>query len=724
MAPLTRRRFLEATVGATGGLVLAFHLPACGRKEDDLFAPDLAIEGEVNAWLTIDPDDTITVRVARSELGQGVLTSLPMIVAEELECDWQRVTFEVADVNRSIRNGGTYRSFNTGGSGAVRYSRHYLQEAGANARERLRRAAAARWQVPVSACEARMGRISERGGGRSLSYGELAAEAARVELGDEPLTLKAPEAFTLLGTPTPRLDVPSKVDGSARYAIDVRIPGMRYGAILHCPVFGGRLASHDADAVRGRPGVVAVVALDDAVAVVADSTWRARTALDALPVEWDTRGVERLSSDQIDDAFRAALDEPGQVFLEEGPAAPDDPARAVEAEYQVPYLAHACMEPQNCTVAIADDRVDVWVGTQNQESALRTAARLTGRDPEEVHVHGQLVGGAFGRRSDDRPVADAVRVAMAAGVPVQLVWSREEDTRQGFYRPTAAFRFRATLDDAGAPTSIHGRSVAHPIFADSPKHLVDGLDKTSIMGLAELPHAIPSKRLEHRMRRTPVPVGIWRSVGHSQNAFALESFLDEVALAAERDPLALRRSLLAHRPDFVRVLDVLAERAGWGRPLGEGRAQGMAVHEAMGTIVGQVVEVQVSREGRLRVERVVSALDCGHAVNPLTIEEQIEGAIVFGLTAALYGRMTLEDGRVREGNFDSYRVLTLAETPVMETHLALSGGDKWGGIGEPGLPPLAPALCNAIARATGHRVRTLPIASHDLSWNEPPQPPS
>ena len=714
---LSRRRFLGATLSAAGGLVIAFHLPGCRRKDEvDLFAPDLEIEGEVNAWLTIAPDETVTIRVARAELGQGVLTALPMIVAEELECDWQSVRFEVADVNRSVRNGGTYRSFNTGGSGAVRFSRKYLQEAGANARERLRHAAAARWEVPVSGCVARQGRVYTPDGGTSMSYGELAGDAARVELDASEIVLKRPEEFRLVGRPEPRLDVPQKVSGSAQYGIDVRRPGLRFAAIRHCPYFGGRRASHDAGAVEGRPGVVAVVGLDDAVAVVADSTWRAMRAVDDVRIVWDRAGIEPTSSEAIDRELHAALDAPGQVFLESGRtefAASGAPA-AVHADYHVPYLAHACMEPLNCTVEIGDERVDVWVGTQNQESVMRLTAELTGRPLEQVYVHGQMVGGGFGRRTDNRHVAEAVRIAMEVGQPVQLLWSREEDMRQGFYRPTAAFRFEADLGPDGALAALRSRSVTQPIFADSPRHLEDGLDKTSLMGLIDMSYAVPAKRFEHRMQKTPVSVGIWRSVGHSQNAFALESFIDEVALASGRDPLALRRSLLADRPDFLRVLDVLGEKAEWGRPMPEGSGQGLAIHEGMGTIVGQVVEVSIDADGKLDVERVVSAVDCGHAVNPLTIEEQIEGSIIFGLTAALYGRMTIEDGRAVQGNFDTYRMLTLAEAPRMETHLALSHGEKWGGIGEPGLPPLAPALCNAIARATGVRVRQLPIGDQAL----------
>ncbi len=715
-AEISRRRFLGATLSAAGGLVIAFHLPGCRRADEaDLFASDLEIPGEVNAWLTIDPDETITIRVARAELGQGVLTALPMIVAEELECEWSDVRFAVADVNRSVRDGGIYRSFNTGGSGAVRFSRKYLQEAGANARERLRHAAAERWQIPVDGCVARDGRIEAPDGKASFSYGELAAAAARVDLGDAPIELKRPGTFRLLGRPTPRLDVPKKVDGSTRYGIDVRRPGLRFAVIRHCPYFGGGLASHDPSAARSMPGVVDVVVVDDAVVVVAETTWQAMKALDAVEIEWRRPTGDPASTPALDARFEAALDEPGQVFLERGATGFEEAGGAsVRADYHVPFLAHACLEPLNCTVEIGPERVDVWVGTQNQESVLRLAAEITGRSTDQVFVHGLFVGGAFGRRAYDRHVGEAVRVAMKVGGPVQLLWPREEDMRQGRYRPTASFRFEADLDAAGRPTALRSRSVTQPIFSDEPKHLVDGLDKTSLMGLNDIPYAVPALRFEHAMEPTPVSVGIWRSVGHSQNAFAVESVIDEMALAGGQDPLALRRALLADRSDFLHVLDVLADKASWGRALPEGQGQGLAIHEGMGTIVGQVVEVEVDAAGALRVERVVSAVDCGTAVNPLTIEEQIEGSIIFGLTAALYGEITIADGAAVETNFDRYRLLSLAEAPRMETHLALSGGDKWGGIGEPGLPPIAPALCSAIARATGVRVRKLPIGQQKL----------
>jgi isoquinoline 1-oxidoreductase beta subunit len=709
---IDRRRFIKASLGSAGGLLLGFHLPARAAAS--------AAGVEINAWLQIDPDGSVLIRVAQSEMGQGVFTALPMIVAEELEVEWSSVRAEYVSANRHLRDDLVYKDLGTGGSYAVRGSRETLQAVGASARERLRLAAAARWKVPVAQCDAGSGRVHHGPTRRSLGYGELAAEAAQLRFDDAKVVIREPARFRLIGTPTQRLDVPAKVDGSTVYGVDVRLPGMLYAAVLHCPVFGGEVESHDAAAIAGMRGVVRTVVLPGAVAVVADSWWRASKALQALPIRWKP-GVGAGSSSAVWDAeFKAELDRPGRIAEEQGDAlgAIGSAATRVRGDYAVPYLAHASMEPLNCTVRIADGKLELWAGTQNPDSSLKAAADAAGMDPLDCEVHTCMLGGSFGRRLYPDILREAVLIAKAAGAPVQTIWSREEDMRRGCFRPMAAFRFEAGLDAKGGVAGFLSRSVTHSIRlsngGDESK-----IDSSSIDSLAESPYAFGSRRVEHIMRKNHLHTWYWRSVGNSQNGWAMESFVDEIADGAGRDPLELRRELLAHRPDFLGVLKMLQERSGWGRrEMPAGSAQGIAIHESFGTIVGQVAEVTVSRDGELRLDRMVSVVDCGHLVNPLGAEEQVESAIVYGLSAALHGRITVRDGAVVEGNFHDYPVLRLRDTPRMETYFALSGGKKWGGMGEPGLPPAAPAVCNAIFRATGKRIRALPIAGQDLSWGE------
>jgi isoquinoline 1-oxidoreductase beta subunit len=717
-AGLTRRAFVKASAATTGGLALAFHMPAAlGRASGPW---DAAESGrELNAWLVIAPDDTVTIRVAQSEMGEGVFTALPMIVAEELDCDWSTVQAEYADANRSIRNNRLYDRMGTGGSRAVRHSRPYLQQAGASARERLKQAAAERWGLPASELTTSQGRVLHGPSGRSLRYGELAEAAAGVTLGSEP-AIRTPDQFRLLGTPQNRLDVPGKTDGSATFGIDVRVPGMRYATIAACPVWGGTLASVDPAPAKAVKGVEQVLEFDDAVVVVADTFWHAKKGLDALSPEWDAGENGDASSDAMLESFRAALAEKGVVAHEAGDAygALESAETVVEADYDAPYLAHLALEPVNCTVHIQDDRVDVWTGAQNPESVLGVAAETLGRPPEQVYVHNCFLGGAFGRRSRPDFVQWAVKVADRVGAPVQMIWSREEDSRTGWFRPLSAFRFRAGLDAQGNPTAFMNRSATHSILAGlRPESVANGIDGSSVEGLENQPYGIPNQSIEHHLQRTHVPVWFWRSVGSSQNAFALEGFVDEMAEAAGVDPYVFRQRLLADHPDMLRTLKVAAERAGWGRPMAPGRGRGIAVHESFGSICAQVAEVTVTKDGELTVDRVVSAVDCGNTINPRTIEEQVESSIVYGLSAFLWGQCRIENGALVNDNFDDQRVLKLAECPRMETHLSLSGGDKWGGIGEPALPPTAPAVANAIFAVTGRRIRSLPLGDQDLSWS-------
>src|SRR5215471_13361888 len=716
-AGVSRRRFLTTSLTAAGGLAIGVCLPGIAGAASIAAQPWDA--GEINAWIVIEPDGQVVIRVAQSEMGEGVLTSMPMIVAEELACDWSKVRAEYASANRNVREDNIYKRMGTGGSSAVRRSREYLQQAGASARARLIAAAAQQWGVSASECKTQNGTVVHTASGRKVNYGAVAAAAAGVKLDAEP-AIKTPEQYTLLGKPQYRLDVPPKVNGTATYGIDVRLPDMLYASIMTCPVFGGKLKSHNFDAIKNMPGVKAAVEIPHGIAVVADSFWRAKTALEVMPIEWDLGEHANTSSADFQKMFRAGLEKEGVVANEKGDAlaALKSAAKVVEADYEVTYLAHATMEPMNCTAQVTPERVDVWLGTQNPEGSLAAAAEVTGAAPENVYVHTCFLGGGFGRRSYGDDVRQAVTIAKAmAGKPVKMIWTREEDMRHDFYRPMAAFRFRAGLDANGVPVAYVNRSVTHSILSwFRPDAVKNGIDTSSVEGLANTPYAFGQQRIEHLIQNTHVPVGFWRSVGGSQNAFAIESFMDELAHAAGKDPVEFRRMLLKGRPDWLLVLDTMAQKANWGKPLPKGSAQGVAIFESYGSVMGQIAEVSVSKKGEVRVERVVCAIDCGHAVNPRTIEEQLESGVVYGLTALLYGQISIDKGRVTEGNFDTYQMLRLNAMPEVETHLALSGGDKWGGIGEPSVPTILPAVCNAIFKITGKRIRSLPLSNHDLSW--------
>jgi isoquinoline 1-oxidoreductase beta subunit len=717
---LSRRRFVVAGLSAAGGLAvgvllprLAQALPLAAEPWSKETAPGA---GEVSAWIAIEPDESVVIRFARSEMGQGSFTALPMIVAEELECDWTKVKAEYASANRTVREGGVYRRMSTGGSRAVRESREYLQQAGASARVRLVAAAARRWNVPASECEARNGTVVHAASNRTLTYGTLAPEAAKIALDREP-AIKTPEQFKLIGKPTARLDTPLKIDGSAKFGIDTRLPDMLYAAVAACPVFGGKLKSHDAAAIKGRRGIHSVVPLDGAVAVVADRFWRAKEALLAMPIQWDVGAAGSTDSAQFRRDYRDALEGPAQTARNDGDAAKAIAAAAkrVESVYEVPHLAHAPMEPLNCTAHVQSDRVDVWIGTQDAEGALRRAAAAAGVRPEQVFVHTAFLGGGFGRRSTNDEMLQAIAVSKAVGKPVKLVWTREEDIRHDRYRPQAAVRLKAGLGADGMPVGLEIRTSVGSILRSLGMSRVDtGIEPMAVEGLANNPYRIADQRIDCVLKNTHVPVMFWRSVGSSINAFVVEGFVDELAHEAGQDAYKFRRALLAHRPDFLHVLDTLAAKGDWGKPLPAGKGRGLAIHESFGTIVGEIAEVAVSPKGEVRVERVVVAVDSGHVVNPRTVEMQMESGVIYGLTAALYGEITIKEGRVEQGNFDEYQIVRLADAPRIEVHLALTGGGKWGGIGEPGTPPVAAAVCNAIFAATGKRIRSLPIKNQDL----------
>jgi len=662
MPQLSRRSFVASVAALGGGLALGFNLPTGAGP-----AQAAAGTAEVNAWVVIQPDDAVVIRVARSEMGQGITTSLPMLVAEELECDWNKVRAEFPTADENLRRHRAWGDMSTGGSRSVRGSQEYLRKAGAAAREMLVAAAAQRWNVPAAECQAAKSVITHKPSGRILRFGEVAEAAAKLPLPAEP-KLKDPKHWTLVGTPQKRLDTMDKVTGK--------------------PIF--------------------------------DSWWQAKQAVDALSVTWDEGQNGKVSSANIADLLRGGLAAPeAAVVRREGDveAALAKAVKRVEAEYAAPYLAHATMEPQNCTAHVTPDKVEVWVPTQSGEGALAAAAAAAEMAPEKVVLHKTMLGGGFGRRGAVQDyVHQAVLIAKAVGQPVKLLWTREEDIRHDFYRPAAMVKFTAGLDGSGMPIVWRVRVTSPSIFAALlPQRVTNGVDQAAASGFTdEMAYDVPSYQVEYAMRTTHVPVGFWRSVNHSQNGFFRECFVDEMAHAAGQDPYQFRRKLLNKSPERLAVLDAAAQKAGLDKPAPQGISRGIALVEAYGTLCAEVVEASVGDKGQVRVHKVVAAVDTGHVVNPAILRSQVESGIVYGLTAALYGAITIKNGRVQQGNFDDYEMLRMADMPAVETVLVPSGG-FWGGGGTAGSPPLAPALCNAIFAATGKRIRSLPLKDQDLS---------
>jgi isoquinoline 1-oxidoreductase subunit beta len=713
---LSRRRFLEVTGGATAGLTLGFHMPALVRGA----AAGGVAPAVLNAWVRITPDNTVTLLLSQSEMGQGVYTSLPMILAEELECDWQKVRIEMAPVDEAYQN-PAFHMQGTGGSTSVRAFMQPLRQAGAAAREMLKLAAAKRWGVPVGECHAAGGRVVHGPKGQIATYGQLATAAAALKPPAEP-PLKTADQFRLIGQPVPRLDLPDKVRGAATFGVDVRLPGMVYATIRQSPVFGGKVQNIANRAeVEGRRGVLAVVPLEDAVAVVAEHFWQAKTAADALDIAWAEGAGAAVDDAAIMALFRSRIDGDAAVGAERGEVdgALAGAAKVVEAEYALPFLAHATMEPMNATAQVTPERVEIWAPTQGQGPLAGALAQIYQLPPEAIAIHTTFLGGGFGRRFELDFALQAAAVAKAVGRPVQLIWTREEDMQHGFYRPASLNRIHAGLDRDGRVVAWKHRCVSPSIMSRVfPQFVKDGLDPISLEGASNKAYGIPNFRVDYVLQNTHVPVGFWRSVGHSFNAFVFESMLDEVAHAAGRDPYELRRELLAEHPRELALLDLVADKAGWRTPLapvaGGRRGRGIVLHESFGSLVAQVAEVTVRDDGALKVDRIVCAVDPGIVVNPDTIDAQMRGGIVFGLSAALMQKITIEQGRVVEANFDSYPLAAMTDVPVIEVHIAPSG-EAAGGIGEPATPPVAPALGNAIFAATGKRIRTLPIGEIDLT---------
>jgi isoquinoline 1-oxidoreductase subunit beta len=710
---VSRRSFLKTSALAGGGLVLGVYLPwpvGAADEKTRTFMP--------NAFVRIGTDDVVTVIVNHSEMGQGPYTSIPMVVAEELDADWGKVRYEAAPVDPAY-NHSVYGIQITGGSTSTWSEWDRVRKAGATARQMLVEAAAQTWKVEAAGCKTDNGQVVHAASGRKLSYGQLAEMAAVLKPPQE-VKLKDPKDYKLVGKPTKRLDTPEKTNGKAIFGLDVKVPGMLVAVVARPPVFGGKVKSFDASKAKAVPGVRHVVQIDRGVAVVADGYWPATKGRQALTVAWDEGPLATLDSRTQGEEYAELAKMPGAVARKEGDAAAalGNAAKKFDAVYDLPYLAHATMEPMNCVADVRADGCEVWTGTQFQTGDRNAAAQAAGLKPEQVKLHTMLCGGGFGRRAvpDSHFVVEAVQVSKAVRTPVKVVWSREDDMRGGFYRPRAHHVVRAGLGADGMPVAWQHRIVCQSFIAGTPFEAViikDGVDETAVEGAKEIPYQIPNLLVDWQKAPGGVPTLWWRSVGHSHSAFVVETFLDELAHAAGKDPVEYRRALLGKHPRHKRVLELVAEKAGWGKPLPEGRGRGVALHESFGSFLAHVAEVSISKDGKLRVHRIVCGIDCGPVVNPDTIRAQMEGGAIFGLTAALYGEISFEKGRVKQRNFHDYPMVRINEAPEVEAHIVEST-ERMGGVGEPGVPPVAPAVANAVFALTGKRIRRLPIHAEDL----------
>lgn len=715
MQAVSRRHFLVAGTAACGGLLLGWRIGG-GRRGLGAAAADAAISDPAafapNAFIRIGTDGRVTLVMTQVEMGQGVYTSMPMLLAEELEVGLDQVQLEHAPPDLKLYTNPLLSDQVTGGSTSVRAFYHPLRQAGAVARTLLVAAAAKQWNVDPSSCRAERGVVTHSESGRTLAYGALAGEAAKLPVPDQ-IALKDAKDFRLIGTPAKRLDTPEKVNGKAQFGIDVRLPGMKIATVAACPVLGGKVASLDDTKAKAVKGVRQVVRLDDAVAVVADHMWAAKQGLAALAIRWDEGANARVSTADVVRGLDAASKESGVVARRQGDAAAGiaSAARKLEAVYQVPFLAHATMEPMNCTVHLQKDGCEIWTGSQVLARAQATAARVTGLPLEKVVVHNHLLGGGFGRRLEYDYVTQAVRIAQQVDGPVKVVWTREEDIQHDVYRPYYYDRIAAGVDASGKPVAWTHRVVGPSIVARfAPPSFKNGIDDDAVDAAVQLTYGIPAIQIEYVRHEEPVlNTGFWRGVGPTHNVFVIESFIDELAAAAKTDPVEYRRALLGKAPRARAVLDLAAKEAGWGSPVPAGRGRGVSLlYSEWDTYVAQVAEVEVSKAGEIRVHRVVCAVDCGTIINPDTVKAQIEGGIVFGITGALFGEITVKNGRVQQTNFTDYRMLRMNETPAIEVHL-VRNGEAPGGLGEPGTATVAAALANAVFAATGKRLRQLPL---------------
>ncbi len=716
-ASATRRSFLKTSAAVSGGLSIGFNLPAFGQGDKPA--------AEVNAWVQVRADDTVIIKYARAEMGQGSMTSAPQLVAEELEADWKKVKIEYALANEQVRRKRVWGDMSAVGSRTIRNSQEYLRKAGATAREMLIAAAAQQWNVAPGECVAQNGMVIHKASNKKLSYGKLADAAAKLPAPKE-VALKDPKDWKIAGKSMKRRDIEDTVMGRQRYGIDAQVPGMLYAAVAQCPVFGGKVKSFDASKLTNRRGIVKVVQGEGQqggfVAVVGNSWWRAKEALKDVAVNWDVGSNGNVSSGSIMEVFKAGLaatdaavaTKKGDVEKGFGEA-----AKVLEAEYFTPYLAHATMEPMGATVMIKDGRVDVWVSSQNFEGSLVSAAAAAGVPQENVHVHPVQLGGGLGRRGgsqDFTRMATLIAKEMPNGTPVKMLWTREEDTQHDFYRPASLVKVKGGLDAQGKLHALHIRVAAPSIIATLLRlPLKGGIDPQAVACFEDHPFDIPHSLVDYAQRNTHVPVGFWRTVGHSQNPFVRECFIDELAQAAGKDPVEFRRAMLGKSEKDLGILNAVVKAADWGKPLPKGVFRGVAETEGYGSYTACVAEVSVNERNEVRIHRIVIGIDCGYVVNPDNVKAQLQGCVAHGLSAILWGENTVKDGRMEQGNFHEYRMMRLNEMPKVECVLAPSGG-FWGGVGEPTQAPLAPALVNAIVAATGgKRIRSLPLKNHGFS---------
>ena len=722
-----RRQFLVASGLSAGGLALGFHVPALAQSAPAAANLGIQTAAEVNAWVLIEPDDGVVVRVARAEMGQGTHTGLAMLVAEELGCDWARVRVQQITPGQNLAAKRVWRNMSTGGSRGIRESQEYVRQGGAAARIMLVQAAADEWKVPASELAVDKGVVLHAASGRKLRYGQLAAAAAKLTPPDvKTITLKNPRSWTIAGKPTKRLDTAIRVNGEIKYGIDTALPGMLYAALKDCPVFGGKMVSFDAAKVNGRRGVKGVVRVDaSTVAVVADSWWRAKNALDALPVVWDEGAHAKETSAAIAERLRAGLTAANDVFADtnigNANQALTGAAKRVEAVYSTPFVSHACMEPMNATARVSAGRAEVWVSSQNAEASLAALAAETGLPLDKCEAYNPPLGGGFGRRGGTQ---DYVRQAAAVAkqfpdTPVKLIWSREEDMSHDFFRPIGQCRLQAGLNEKGELETLALRVSGQSINALlAPHNIIDGKDRRQLQGYfaepgdAQIGYTVPNLLVEYAMRNTHVPVGPWRGVNTNQNGIYLECFIDEVAKAAGKDPLEFRRALMGKHPKHLGVLNAVADKAGWGKPLPAGVFRGIAQFMGYGSYSAAVAEVTINGN-QVRVQRLVLGMNCGHALNPDQIAAQVEGSVAYGLDSLL-SESSVADGRIVERNFDTYPVARLKQMPKVETVITQTY-DFWGGVGEPTICVVAPSIMNAIAAARGKPVRSLPLKREGLT---------
>ena len=697
---LKRRSFIKSSTLAATGLIIGFTY-----DPQKSLAAKTKIKNELGIWIRISPDETITLIVPSSEMGQGVNTSLPMIIAEELDANWGSIRTETAPANSDYKNPEGHGGQNTGGSNSVKGFWNLLQETGAAAREMLVTAAAQRWNVPLEECDTKLGNVIHKNTNKKLSYGKLAVAASKIEVPSSP-SRKSKEKYSLVGKSIQRIDVPEKVTGAAKFGIDIRLPEMLFATVRQSPIFGGEIFSLDEEAAKAIRGVKAVVAVPNGIAVVADNTWRAKKGMDALNPQFTGGETPHLSSLNIHNKLITALDKEGKAKI--------DTEKSLDLEYEVPFLAHSTLEPMNCTANVKENSCEVWVPTQNQGKSMDVTKEITGLNDEQIKINTTLLGGGFGRRGETDFVTQAVTISKSLNKPVQVTWMREEDMQHDFYRPACISRFQIGLSKEGLPiqweNQLAGPSILKRFVAAMGWF---GVDPTSTEGANELPYTIPDFNFDYSLVDTGVPVGFWRSVGSSYNAFFTECAIDEAAKLANQDPYEYRLKLLKDQPRYLKVLEKVVKNANWVDPLPKNHGLGLAIHKSFGSIVSTVIEVSSNAPGIIKLQKAWVVIDCGKVVNPDIVKAQMEGGFIFGLSAALGEEITLKDGRVEQSNFHDYSILRLKGSPKISVEIVESGSEI-GGVGESAVPLAAPALTNAIFSVSGKRIRSLPLSKHGI----------